>query len=509
MSSSICKLESADALARNYASKDAWFSSYTIPTIGIQIILSAEERAMSTRRLATILSIDVVGYSRMMQADPSRLLAVLNTVFRSLVKPQVEEHGGRVVKLLGDGALIEFQSAHAALTCAAAIQQQMRSTRPPYTYDEPLFLRMGIHAGDILIEGQDVFGDGVNIAARLQSEAEPGGILLSRTVADLAGGELPFRLRREGAHSFKNIANPIETLSVDFSDQTAQARRTERAQSLEVQFCKSSDGQALAWTSVGDGLPIIKAPNFIGHLELDWRYPGLAPLFDSLSSRRRLIYFDARGNGLSDWDMENISFDLLVDDLESVFDAAGVDRAPVITISQGGAVAAAFAARAPERVSAIVMMGSFPVGRAKREVKKDQERAKAMQAMMTAGWDDEFPSLRDLITEIIIPMASREDQRRFAEDMRKMISPENMGRYRGVIDNLDVTSLLPNVQAPTLVIHSKGDRMHPVEQAQKMAAGIPNARLITFDSNNHNYTENDPCWPLIEREIHAFLAANE
>ncbi len=179
-----------------------------------------------------------------------------------------------------------------------------------------------------------------------------------------------------------------------------------------------------------------------------------------------------------------------------------------MAISQGCAIAAAFATRAPERVSAIVMIGGFPVGRGKRKSKKDQERAQAMRAMMAAGWDDDYPSLRDLIAEHIIPVASREDRRRYAVDMREMISPENLGRYREVIDNIDVTDLLPKVQAPCLVLHCKGDRMQPIEQGRRMAAGIPNARFIAYDSNNHDITENDPCWPLAEREIHAFLEAH-
>ena len=97
--------------------------------------------------------------------------------------------------------------------------------------------------------------------------------------------------------------------------------------------------------------------------------------------------------------------------------------------------------------------------------------------MMTAGWDDDYPSLRDHMAKLIVPMASLEDRRRCAEVMRAMISPENMGRYREVINNLDVTSLLPKVQAPTLVMHGTGDRMQPIEQGRKMAAGIPNREI--------------------------------
>jgi class 3 adenylate cyclase/pimeloyl-ACP methyl ester carboxylesterase len=461
---------------------------------------------MAKRRLATILAIDVVGYSRMMQSDAAGLLAALNTIFRSIVKPHVAAMDGRVVKLLGDGALVEFQSAFQALSSAVAIQEEMRGPNAAYQYGEPIFLRMGLHAGDVLVEDQDIFGDGVNIAARLQAEAEAGGVLLSRTVADLAGSDLPYRLRHEGTHSFKNIAKPIETLSIDFSDEKVAANRARLAKSQEIRFCKTVDDVRLAWTAVGDGPPVVKAPNWIGNLELDWRNPGLAHLIASLAEGYHLARFDARGNGLSDWELDTISFDLFVDDLQCVFDAAGIDRAPILAISQGCAVAAAFAARSPERVSAIVMIGGFPVGRAKRKSRKDKERAQAMRAMMTAGWDDEYPSLRDLIAEFIVPGASAEDRRRYAEDMREMITPENLGRYRDVVDYLDVTELLPQVQAPCLVLHCKGDRMQPIEQGRKLAAGIPNARFIAYDSDNHCLTENDPCWPLAEREIHGFLA---
>ena len=314
----------------------------------------------------------------------------------------------------------------------------------------------------------------------------------------------------------------------------------------------------------------------------------------------RLVRFDSRANGLSDWDVAEMTFDHLVDDLELVFDVAGVEQAPILAISQGCAVAAAFAARVPERVSAVVMIGGFPVGRAKRKSKKDQKLARALKEMMTAGWDDDYPSLRDLMADVIVPSASLEDRIRYARDMKDMISPENMGRYRDTVDNLDVTDLLsqvqaptlvlhckgdrmqpieqgrklaadlPNarlivyirsplrdlmadvivpsasledriryardmkdmispenmgryrdtvdnldvtdllsqVQAPTLVLHCKGDRMQPIEQGRKLAADLPNARLIVYESNNHVPTENDPCWPLMENEIHTFLKAH-
>jgi class 3 adenylate cyclase/pimeloyl-ACP methyl ester carboxylesterase len=463
---------------------------------------------MSKRRLSAILALDVVGYSRMMQKDAAGVLAALNAIYRSVVTPAVAAAEGRVVKLLGDGALIEFPAAAQALRCAVRIQRELRRPDSPYRSPEPINVRAGLHAGDVVVEGDDIFGDGVNIAARLQSAAQPGGILASRIFCDLAGSDMPVRLRREGAHSFKGIAQPIEVLSVDFTDPEVEARHALLAQAQEIRFCTTKDNVRLAWTANGDGPTVVKAPNWIGHLELDWRNPGLAPITTSIAEQYRLVRFDARGNGLSDWDLEEISFDRFVDDLECVFDAADVERAPILAISQGCAAAAAFAARRPERVSAIVMIGGFPLGRAKRGSKKDSELAKAFRAMMAAGWDDDYPSLRDLLAQVIIPGASEEERRLYAEDMREKISPENLGLYRDAVDNLDVTQLLPNVTAPCLVLHCRGDRMQPIEQGRKLAAGLPNSRFIAYDSVNHLVPENDPVWPLLEREVRAFLAAH-
>ena len=461
---------------------------------------------MTDRRFAAVLSIDVVGYSRLMQEDAPALLSALNGIFRKIVRPSVARHGGKIVKLLGDGALVEFSSAANALASAVEIQKRMQSGEV-CQYSEPIRLRVGLHAGDVFTEGDDIFGDPVIIATRLQAVAEPGGILLSRIVRDLAGDDLPVRLEQRGTHSLKNIRHPVETFAADLSSGAAAVRRAEIASSQEIRFCKTHDGLRLAWTETGSGAPVVKAPNWIGHLELDWRNPGMAPLIGSVSGYSRFIRFDARANGLSDWEVDEISFERFVDDLGTVFDAAGIERAPILAISQGCAVATAFAARAPERVSAIVMFGGFPLGRAKRPSAADKARAEALKAMMQAGWDDDFPSLRDLIAQVIYPGASTEERRQYAEDMREIISPENIARYRGAVDNLDVTELLPAIEVPCLVLHSKGDRMQPIDQGRAFAAGLPNARFIALDSDNHCLTENDPAWPIAEREIREFLTA--
>ncbi len=457
-----------------------------------------------TRRLSAILALDVAGYTALIHDDASGVLAALNVIYRSVVVPAVAAAEGRVVKLLGDGALIEFPSAAAALRCAVRVQQDMRRPEPPYRCSQRIQLRAGLHAGDVIVEGDDIFGEGVAIASRLQAAAQPGGILASRGFCDLAGSDAAVRLRREGLHSLKGIAQPIEVLAVDFSDAAINARRAGFARNQEIRFCSTKDNVRLAWTVNGNGPTVVKAPNWIGHLELDWRNPGFAPLLTAIAEKWRLVRFDQRGNGLSDWDVDEIQFERFVDDLECIFDAAQVERAPIIAISQGGAIAAAFAARCPARVSAIVMIGAFVQGRTKRPSKR--ELAQALRAMMAAGWGDEYPSLRDLLANVIIPTASEEERRQVAEDMRRIISPQNVARFREAVDNIDITALLGDVACPCLVLHCSGDRMQPVEQGRAFAAGLPNARFIAYDSPNHTPVESDPIWPLMERDILAFLS---
>ena len=387
-----------------------------------------------------------------------------------------------------------------------AVQEHLRQPDHPYQTPEPIILRAGIHAGDVTEEAGDIFGDAVNIAARLQAAAAPGGILISRLVCDLSGAEAYVRLRGEGIRDFKGIARPIEVLSVDFSAAGKDRLRQSFERTQHIRYSQSRDGTNLAWCAAGEGPPVVKAPNWIGHLELDWHSPSAGPICTSVAQQHRLVRFDARLNGLSDWEAPSCTFEDFVDDLEAVFDASGIDRAPILAFSQGSAVAVAFAARRPERVSAIAMIGGFPVGRGRRTSAKEVARAQAMREMMATGWDDVYPSLRDHMAQLIVPGASEEARRQFAEDMRKMISPENMGRYRDAIDNLDVRDVLEQVTAPCLVCHAVGDRMQPVEQGQMMAKGLPNARLITYDSANHVTAVNDPEWPRLERDILAFLA---
>jgi adenylate cyclase len=186
----------------------------------------AEERLQ--RRLAAILSADVVGYSRLMGIDETRTLARLNALRRELIDPAIAAHSGRIVKLMGDGALVEFASAVDAVTCAIEIQKQLRDHDAASTEGDPIRFRIGINVGDIIIEGDDILGDGVNIAARIEGIAEPGGISISEDAWRQVQGKVAANFIDAGEQSLKNIARPVRVYRLDLVQKTVSASQAPR-----------------------------------------------------------------------------------------------------------------------------------------------------------------------------------------------------------------------------------------------------------------------------------------
>src|SRR5262252_6065053 len=177
----------------------------------------AAERA--ERRLAAILAADVAGYSRLMGADEEGTLAALKAIRRELADPKVKEHHGRIVKTTGDGLLLEFASVVDAVRCAVEVQREMAERNADVPPDRRLELRMGINLGDIIKDGRDIFGDGVNVAARLEALTEPGGICVSRVVRDQVRDKLDFGFEDMGEQQVKNIARPVRVHRVLLSTQ--------------------------------------------------------------------------------------------------------------------------------------------------------------------------------------------------------------------------------------------------------------------------------------------------
>ncbi|MFL6823830.1 MAG: alpha/beta fold hydrolase [Xanthobacteraceae bacterium] len=456
------------------------------------------------RRLAAILAADVAGYSRLMSADEAGTLAALQAHRSELIAPTVERHGGRIVKLIGDGVLVEFNSVVEAVECAAEIQREMEVRNRGLADDRRMLLRMGVHLGDIIIDGDDIYGDGVNIAARLQAVAETGGICISRQAYDQVDGKLPLSYRPLGAQTLKNIPKPVEIYAIELNGASG---RTDRANiKLKVEYCRAPDGVRLAYASAGSGPPLVKTANWMNHVEYDWESSAFSHFFLALARDFTLLRYDARGNGLSDWDVEEVSLDAWVSDLETVVDAAGLECFPLLGMSQGCAISVAFAVRHPERVSHLILYGGFARGayrRAKNEL--ELQKAKALATLIRTGWGEDTPVFRQLFSSLFMPGGTQEQLQKFAERQRKTTTAECAYRYFETTRNLDVSDLLPKVSVPTLVMHKRDDQVQPFEAGRELAGGIPGARFVALPGQNHIPLEQDAETERILEEIKLFL----
>lgn len=447
------------------------------------------------RRLAAILAADVAGYSRLMGADEEGTLAQLKGHRQALVDPQIDEHRGRIVKTTGDGMLVEFASVVDAVRCAVDVQRGMSERNAGVSVDKRIEFRVGINLGDIIIDGDDIYGDGVNIAARLEGIAEPGGICISRQAHDHLLEKLSFTCEKLGLRNLKNIAKPVEVYSVNFGSV---------GMTQEIKYCRASDGVRLAYATVGQGPPLVKTANWMNHLEYDWESPIWHHLLEGLARNHTLVRYDARGNGLSDWDVDELSLKAWVGDLETVVDAVGIERFPLFGVSQGCAISIAYAVRHPERVSHLILYGGFALGRGKRSP-SEHEQIKAMGTLMRLGWGMDNPAFRQMFTSLFIPESTKEQADWFNDLQRKTTSPECAARYLEVVGNFDVRDLLPQVQVPTLVMHVRGDLVSPIDAGREIAAGIPGARFIALPGRNHLFLKHEPATARFFEEINLFL----
>ncbi len=461
------------------------------------------------RRLMAILAADVAGYSRLMGADEEGTLAQLKAHRRDLVDRRIKKHRGRIIKTTGDGMLVEFASAVETVRCAVDVQRGMIDRNADVPPDKRIEFRVGVHVGDIIEDDGDIFGDGVNVAARLEGIAARGGICVSRQALDQIEGKFKFGFRELGRQNLKNIARPIEVFAIDVDEAPSQASRVLSAANLkqDVRYCRASDGVRLAYAQVGSGPPLLKSAHWIGHLEYDWELPIFRHFLLGLASSFTLTRFDARGNGLSDWDVGQLSLDAWVEDMKTVADAAGLSRFPVLGFSQGCAVSIAFAARYPERVSHLILYGGFAVGYNKnpRFTPDDREKFGAMKTLMRLGWGADEPTFRQLFTSSMIPEATKEQKDAFNEFQRLSASAECAVRYLETVSDFDVRPLLGQIKVPTLVMHVRGDPRVAFASSQEIAAGIPGAKFVGLPGKNHIILEQDPAGEIFLEEVRNFL----
>jgi pimeloyl-ACP methyl ester carboxylesterase len=304
----------------------------------------------------------------------------------------------------------------------------------------------------------------------------------------------------------KNIPKPVEVYAIDLYGAGVAGPTDLGQMELKVNYCRASDGVRLAYAIAGNGPPLVKTANWMNHVEYDWESSIVRHFFIGLARDFTLIRYDARGNGLSDWDVENLSLEAWVSDLETVVDAAGLDRFPLLGMSQGCAISVAFAVRHPERVSHLILYGGFARGayrRAKNEL--ELQKAKALATLIRTGWGEESPAFRQLFSSLFMPGGTQDQLQKFAERQRKTTSAECAYRYFETTRNLDVSELLPKVTVPTLVMHKREDQVQPFEAGRELAVGIPGSQFVALQGQNHFPLEQDPATERMLEEIKLFL----
>ncbi|WP_427167410.1 alpha/beta fold hydrolase [Streptomyces sp. C1-1] len=273
-----------------------------------------------------------------------------------------------------------------------------------------------------------------------------------------------------------------------------------------IRFCRAGDGTRIAYAAVGSGPPLLKAANWMSHLDLEWTTPVWSHWLRGLARNRRLIRYDERGCGLSDWAVPGFTFDDWVDDLETVVEAAGLDRFPLLGVSQGGAVAVAYAVRHPERVSRLILAGAYARGRQVR-ARSETEGAEAALDLDVArvGWMHQNPRFLRVFASQFLPDGTPEDWDEFTTFQQQTTSPANGVRFLEQFARIDVSDIAHEVACPTLILHSRDDERVPVSEANELAALIPDSRLVLLKSRSHLLTAFEPAWDEFLSHIDAFL----
>jgi pimeloyl-ACP methyl ester carboxylesterase len=280
----------------------------------------------------------------------------------------------------------------------------------------------------------------------------------------------------------------------------------EHQRSQEIRYCRSPDGVRIAYAVTGRGPPILRAAHWLSHLQYEWESPVWRHWIDSLSSGNTLIRYDERGNGLSDWNADDLSFAAMVSDLESVADASGLDRFPLLGVSQSCAVAIAYVVRHPERISRLALYGGYSKGWRERGDQHEIDTHEAMTTLIREGWGKDNPAFRQLFTETFIPGASREQMAWFNELQKESASPLNASRLHYAFGGVDVSTILREVSVPTLVLHARNDAAVPFEEGRALAAGIPGARFVDLNSANHILLSDEPAFADFLREVTSFIS---
>jgi pimeloyl-ACP methyl ester carboxylesterase/DNA-binding CsgD family transcriptional regulator len=280
----------------------------------------------------------------------------------------------------------------------------------------------------------------------------------------------------------------------------------EKRSAQRIRYLRTRDGLRLAWAEAGAGPVVVKASNWLTHLEYEWESPVWRHWIRLFSDHFRFVRYDERGCGMTDRSVGDLSFERWVEDLEAVVDAAGIE-APftLLGISQGASVCVAYAARHPERVSGLLLYGAYARGWSRRGDESGEREYQAIIELIRRGWDRDNPAFRQVFTSRFIPKGTSEQLDWFNELCRKTLAPEVAAQLLESRSRIDVSDLLGRVQAPTLVIHGRDDAICPITEGRFLASGIAGAQFVELDSSNHILLEDEPAWGRFREAVLEFM----
>lgn len=379
----------------------------------------------------------------------------------------------------------------------------------------------------VLLDGLDGAGD-ESFDAWLVAEREDArvarakvlGLLATHSDMSTVAAAKWMRLWRdadpEAATTFQrtaaNRANHSGSQTVRSTTSAARGsplRATGALRAQQIGFCDVPDGTKIAYATIGSGPPLLKAANWLTHLEFDWSSPIWGGCFTEIARTRTFIRYDERGCGLSDWDVRDLSFNAFVEDLEAVADRLKLRRFPLLGISQGAAVSIEYAVRHPERVSGLILIGGYAAGWRHIATPEDQMQRKAVRTLTEVGWGTDNPAYRHIFSQTFMPDARAEELAWFDEFQRLTTSPRNAARFQDAFGDIDVRHRLAEVAVPTIVLHSVGDQRIPVEQGRAIASAIPDARFVPLESRNHVLVDYEPAWRTCMDAVQRFLCEHD
>ncbi len=262
-----------------------------------------------------------------------------------------------------------------------------------------------------------------------------------------------------------------------------------------IRYVRASDGVRLAWASTGSGAPLVKAANWLTHLQYDLESPVWRHWIEFFAEHFRFIRYDERGCGMSQWEVSEVSLARWIDDLEAIIDAAQCEQPmTLLGISQGASASIAYAVRYPERVSHLILYGGYATGWAKRGDPQGLRRFQAIVELIRLGWGTDTVAFRQVFTSRFAPDANPQQLEWFNELCRRTTNPDVAAHLMLARAEIDVRDLLPQLKVPTLIIHPVEDQVTPISASRELAAEIPNAEFVQLESRNHVLLEHEPAW---------------